>query len=132
MLAEVDRARQMAKALEAELAREQQRRAKSEEAAATRLEGELEKLHQAREAARQAEVGLREQLAAHGIELAQVRTKTEALAASVEVLEGRLDDEKASHEKTRRMLAEALVSKSAAKADIPGRRRRNASSMTIS
>ena len=123
MLAEVDRARQTAKALESELAREQQRRAKSEEAAAKRLEGELEKLHQVREAARQAEAGLREQLAAQGIDLAQAQTKTEALAASVETLEGRIDDEKASHEKTRRMLAEALGSKAAAKRASPARRR---------
>ena len=124
MLAEVDRARQTAKALETELAREQQRRVKSEGAAAKRLEGELERLHQVREAARQAEAGLREQLAAQGIALAQARTKEEALGASVEALEGRLDDEKAAHEQTRRMLAEALVSKSAAKGDSSARRRR--------
>jgi uncharacterized lipoprotein YajG len=124
MLAEVDRARQTAKTLESELAREQQRRAKSQEAAAKRLEGELEKLHQVREAARQAENGLREQMAAQGIELAQARTQTEALAASVNALEGRLDEEKASHKKTRRMLAEALISKSAAKAETSARRRR--------
>ena len=123
MLAEVDRARQAAKALETELAREQQRRVKGEEAAAKRLEGELEKLHQVREAARQAEAELREQLAAQGIDLAQTRTKTEALTASVEALEARIDDEKASHEKTRRMLAEALISKSAAKGDAATRRR---------
>ena len=124
MLAEVDRARQTAKALESELAREQQRRAKSEEARAKRLEGELEKLQHVRETARQAEAGLRDQLAAQGIDLAQARTQTEALAARVEGLEGGLDDEKAAHEKTRRMLAEALVSKSAAKSDASGRRRR--------
>ncbi|CAN7757604.1 DNA-binding protein [Variovorax sp. LjRoot130] len=123
MLAEVDRARQAAKALESELAREQQRRAKGEEEAAKRLEGELEKLHQFREAARQAEAGLREQLAVQGIELAQTRTQAEALAASVEALQGRIDDEKASHEQTRRMLAEALVRKSA-KGDTSARRRR--------
>ena len=124
MLAEVDRARQTAKALESELSREQQRRAKGAEAAAKRLEGELEKLHQVREAARQAEAVLREQLAAQGIELAQARTQAEALAASVEALQGRIDDEKASHEKTRRMLAEALVSKSAEKSGASARRRR--------
>ena len=124
MLAEVDRARQTSKALESELAREQQRRAKSEEAAAKRLEAELEKLHQVRETARQAEAGLREQLAAQGIGLAQASAKTEALAASVETLERRLDEEKAAHEKTRRMLAEALVSKSAAKDNPSARRRR--------
>ena len=124
MLAEVDRARQTATALESELAKEQQRRAKGEEAAARRLEGELDKRHQVREAARQAENGLREQMAAQGIELAQARTQTESLAASVEALEGRIDEEKASHEKTRRMLAEALVSKSPAKSDTSARRRR--------
>ena len=124
MLAEVDRARRTAKALESELAREQQRRVKGEEAAAKRLESELEKLHQVREAARHAEAGLRERLAAQGIDLAQVRTQTEALAASVEALEGRLDDEKAAHEQTRRMLAEALISKSAAQGDVSARRRR--------
>lgn len=123
MLAEVDRARQTAKTLEAELAREQQRRAKDEEAAAKRLEGELEKLHQVREAARQAEAGLREQLAVQGIELAQARTQAEALGASVEALQSRLDDEKASHQHTRRMLAEVLVSKSAAKGNASARRR---------
>jgi hypothetical protein len=124
MLAEVDRARQTAKALEPELAREQQRRAKSEEAAAKRLEAELEKVHRVRETARQAEAGLRDQLAVQGIELAQTRTQAEALAASVEALEGRLDDEKAAHEQTRRMLAEALISKSAAQGDVSARRRR--------
>ncbi|CAN7779896.1 DNA-binding protein [Variovorax sp. LjRoot84] len=124
MLAEVDRARQAAKVLESELAREQQRRAKSEEASATRREAELERLHQVREAARQAEAGLREQLAAQGIELAQARTQAEALAASVEALQGRIDEEKASHETTRRMLAEALISKSAVKRDTSARRRR--------
>lgn len=124
MLAEVDRARQTAKALESELDREQQRRVKGEEAAAKRLESELEKLHQAREAARQAEAALREQLAAQGIELAQVRTRSEALGASVEAVQGRIGDEKASHEQTRRMLAEALVGKSATKSDTSVRRRR--------
>ncbi|RST47326.1 DNA-binding protein [Variovorax sp. MHTC-1] len=124
MLAEVDRARQTAKALETELAREQQRRAKGDEAAAKRLEGELEKLHQVREAARRAEAGLREQLAAQGIELAQARTQAEALAARVEALQARINDEKAAHEQTRRMLAEALVSRSAAKGDASTRRRR--------
>ncbi|CAN7741823.1 DNA-binding protein [Variovorax sp. LjRoot178] len=124
MLAEVDRARQAAKALESELAREQQRRVKSEEAAAKRLEGELEKLHQVREAARQAEIDLREQLAVQGIELAQARTQAEALGARVEALESRIDDEKAAHETTRQMLREALVSKSAAKGDSTARRRR--------
>ncbi|CAN7772751.1 DNA-binding protein [Variovorax sp. LjRoot175] len=124
MLAEVDRARQTAKTLEAELAKEQQRRAKGEEAAVKRLDAELEKLQQLREDTRQAEAGLREQLAVQGIELAQARTQAEALGASVEALESRVGDEKASHEQTRRMLAEALISKSAAKGDTSVRRRR--------
>ena len=57
---------------ESELAREQQRRAKIEEVAARRLEGELVKLHQVRETARQAEAALREQLTTQGIDLAPV------------------------------------------------------------
>ena len=77
-----------------------------------------------REAARQAEAGLREQLAAQGIELAQARTQAEALAARVEGVEGRIDEEKASHETTRRLLAEALVGKSAAKGETSARRSR--------
>jgi hypothetical protein len=56
--------------------------------------------------------------------LAQARTKTEALAASLNALERRLDEEKASHEKTRRMLAEALIGKSVARGDTSTRRRR--------
>ena len=67
---------------------------------------------------------MREQLATLGIDLAQAQTQTEALAARVEALEDRIDEEKASHEKTRRMLAEALVSKPAAKGDTSLRRRR--------
>ncbi|MGK6310827.1 hypothetical protein [Variovorax sp. DT-64] len=106
------------------MAREQQRRVKGEEAAAKRLEGELEKLHLVQEAARRAEAVLREQLAAQGIDLAQARTQAEALGASVEALGDRIDDEKASHEKTRRMLGEALISKSAARGDSTARRRR--------
>jgi BMFP domain-containing protein YqiC len=69
------------------VAREQQRRAKGEDVTARQLEAELEKVHQAREAAWQGEAGLREHLAAQGTELAQMRTRSEALAASVEALE---------------------------------------------
>ncbi|MDR6539212.1 DNA-binding protein [Variovorax soli] len=109
MLAEVDRARQEAKALEAELAKEQQRRTKGEEVAAKRLEAELEKLQQVREAARQADAGLREQLAAQGIELAQARAQCVAQQARLDALEQRVDEERAAHDSTRRLLAEAVT-----------------------
>ncbi|MBT2304208.1 hypothetical protein J7E70_27620 [Variovorax paradoxus] len=104
------------------LAGETQERMRREHAEA--MAGRDQDLRQAEE--RQAEAGLREQLAAQGIDLAQARSQTEAeaLAANVKTLEGRIDDEKAAHEKTRRMLAEALVSKSAAKSDASARRRR--------
>ncbi|CAN7751209.1 hypothetical protein LJR175_006743 [Variovorax sp. LjRoot175] len=82
MLAEVDRARQTAKALEAELTREQQRRAKSEEAAARRLEAELQKLHQVRESARAVEAELRDRLAVKGMELAQAGAEGTAVKES--------------------------------------------------
>ena len=106
------------------MAREQQRRAKIEEVAARRLEGELVKLHQVRETARQAEAALREQLTTQGIDLAQARTRTEALAASVEALEGRIDEEKSFARENTGDVGRALISKSAVKGDTFARRQR--------
>lgn len=95
------------------MSRGQQRRGRVEEEAAKRLEEELEKLNKARDAARhaeaEAEAELREQLGARGIDLVQAQTRAEALVTRVESLVAGLADEKASHEKTRQMLAEALV-----------------------
>ncbi|MBT2304520.1 DNA-binding protein [Variovorax paradoxus] len=124
MLAEVDRARQAAKALEAELAKKQQRQVRSEETAAKRLDAELEKLHQVREAGRQTEGGLREQLAAHGVELAQVRTECAVVTEQAEALQLRVDEEKIAHEATRRLLTEALASRRQATSDTAPRRPR--------
>lgn len=112
MLAEVDHTRQAAKALEAELAREQQRRVKTEETTAKRVEAGLETLREVREAARAIEAGLRAQLAAQGIELAQTRTEGNAFREQTGALLRRVEEEKAAHEVTRQLLANALVDRS--------------------
>jgi hypothetical protein len=117
MLAEVDRARQAAKTLEAELAKEQQRRARGEEAAAQRLEAELEKLHQVRESARSMQAELRDRLAAKGMELAQAVAEGTAVKTQNEALRRRVEEERTAHEATRQFLAKAL-----------GERRRSSSS----
>jgi hypothetical protein len=109
MLADVDCARQAAKHLEGDLVKEQQRRLRGEEAAALLLEGEREALRQAREAAHQTERGLRDQLSAQAIALAQSHAQGTALAHSVEELQIRLAEEQKSHEATRGLLAGALA-----------------------
>ncbi|MBT2304209.1 DNA-binding protein [Variovorax paradoxus] len=124
MLAEVDRARQTAEALEAELAREQQRRAKSEEAAARRLEAELEKLHQVRESARAMEAELRDRLAVQGMELAQAGAEGTAVKGQNEALLRRVEEERTAHEATRQFLAKALVERHRPSGDAPVTRAR--------
>ncbi|MBO9647944.1 MAG: DNA-binding protein [Variovorax sp.] len=98
MLAEVDRARQAAKALEADLAKEHQKRTKAEEAAAKRLDAAAEKLQQ-----------VRDQLAAQAIELAQERAAAAVQKDRAEALQQRIDEERSAHESTRRILSEALA-----------------------
>ncbi|MBB3178427.1 DNA-binding protein [Variovorax sp. Sphag1AA] len=98
MLAEVDRARQAAKALEAELAKEHQKRTKGEEAAAKRLDAAAEKLQQ-----------VRDQLAAQAIELAQERVAAAVQKDRAEALQQRIDEERGAHDATRRLLSEALA-----------------------
>jgi hypothetical protein len=111
MLGEVDRARQTAKALELELAKEQQRRSRSEEAATTRLEAALEKLRQVEGAARSAEATLREKISELSIDVAQVRTEIDAAHQQQEVLQQRVAEERAAHDATRRLLAQALAAR---------------------
>ncbi|MDQ8034869.1 MAG: DNA-binding protein, partial [Bordetella sp.] len=108
MLAEVDRARQVARVLEANLAKEQQRRVKSEEAAAKRLEAELDKQTSLRDAARDAEMRLRDRLAVQGVEMAQVQTAVTSARQEIAALTRRLEEETHAHGETRRMLAFAL------------------------
>ncbi|WP_170855496.1 DNA-binding protein [Variovorax sp. CF079] len=119
MLAEVDRARQAAKALEAELAKEQQRRARGEEAAAKRLEAELEKLNQVRESARSMEAELRDRLAAKGMELAQAVAEGTAVKTQNEALRRRVEEERTAHEATRQFLAKALGERRQSSSDAP-------------
>lgn len=108
MLAEVDRARQAARALEGDLAKEQQRRIKAEEAAAKRLEAELGKQASIRDAAREVEANLRDQLAARDQDFADARASAASSATEAEALKVRIDDERASHAATRDLLSAAL------------------------
>lgn len=108
LLAEVDRARQTVRALESELAKEQQRSIKFQEAAAKRLETELGQQARLRDAARDAEARLRDQLAAQAVELAQARANATSAAAEIAAIKLRVDEERASHSATRDLLATAL------------------------
>ncbi|PZQ76754.1 MAG: hypothetical protein DI563_06215 [Variovorax paradoxus] len=128
MLAEVDRARQAARALESDLAKERQRRVKVEETAANRLELELEKQAGLRDAARDAEVRLRSQLAAQGVEIAQLQSKVVSATLEIAALTRRLDLETHSHGETRGMLGAALqqMSTSGSASSPPAKRRRPA------
>ncbi|MBN8750071.1 MAG: DNA-binding protein [Variovorax sp.] len=112
MLAEVDRARQAAKALEDDLAKEQQKRAKSEAAAAARLEADLAKLQEVRDAARRTEVDFKEKLAEMNVLAAQQLAEIGAVRSQVVAAQQAIADERAAHEGTRRLLSEALASAS--------------------
>lgn len=108
LLAEVDRARQAARALESELAKEQQRGIKLQEAAARRLEAELGQQARLRDDARDAEACLRDQLAAQAVELTQARANATSAAAETAAMKLRVDEERASHDATRSLLVTAL------------------------
>jgi hypothetical protein len=109
MLAEVDRARQATKQLEGELAREQQRRVRGEEAAAQLLDAERQALRDAQQAAQQTELAFRDQLAARGIALAQAQSQGAALQQRLEDLQRQFSEEKKSHDATRALVAGALA-----------------------
>ncbi|NDZ18984.1 hypothetical protein C7T35_21945 [Variovorax sp. WS11] len=119
MLADVDRARQSAKLFEAGLAREQQQRLQSEQAAANTLEAGRRMLRDTQQTAHQLERELRDQLAAQAALVAQARTEGSAMQQRLDHLQDLLGEEKKSHESTRALLSTAL-------ADIPktGRARR--------
>jgi len=119
MLADVDRARESAKLLEAGLAREQQQRLQSEQAAANTLEAGRRMLRDTQQTAHQLERELRDQLAAQAALVAQARTEGSAMQQRLDHLQDLLGEEKKSHESTRALLSTAL-------ADIPktGRARR--------
>jgi len=117
LLAEVDRTRQAAKALEADLARERQRRIQSEEAAAQTLEVGRHTLRETQQAAQQLERELREQLTEQAVELAQVRAERLAQQDRAAVLQRLVDEERVAHDATRRLLENAVKKPAPARKD---------------
>jgi hypothetical protein len=109
MLAEVDRARQAAKALETELAREQQQRVKGEEASAQLLDAERQAVRDTQQSAQQTERALRDQLTAQGIALAQAQSQIAALQQRMDDIQRQSGEEKKAHDATRALLADALA-----------------------
>lgn len=109
MLADVDRARQAAKLFECELAREQLRRVRGEEASALTLEAERQALRDAQQAAQLTERGLRDQHATQGIVLTQAQSQSVALQQRLDDLQQQFSEEKMSHVATRGLLAGALA-----------------------
>jgi hypothetical protein len=109
MLAEVDRARQSAKQLEAGLTREQQQRERSEEAAAQTLEAGRRVLRETQQAAQAIERELRDRLADQAGALAQAQSQSLALEQRADDRERQLGEEKTAHEGTRALLANALA-----------------------
>jgi len=108
MLAEVDRARQTAKQLELALAKEQQQRMRSEEAAAQTLEAGRRNLRETQQAAQQVERELRDQLASQATDLAQVQSQGSALQQRLDDIQRQFGEEKTSHAETRALLSGAL------------------------
>jgi hypothetical protein len=106
---EVDRARQAAKQLEAGLAREQQQRMRSEEAAAQTLEAGRRMLRETQQAAQQVERELRDRVTRQASLLAQAQAEDAARAQRLDDLERLLGEEKKAHEGTRALLASALT-----------------------
>lgn len=109
MLADVDRARQATKQVEGELAREQQRRVRGDEAAAQVLDAERQALRNTQQSAQQIERALRDQLAAQAIVLAQAQSQGTALQQRLDDLQQQFTEEKKAHADTRALLAGALV-----------------------
>jgi len=102
-------ARQSEKQSEAGLAREQQRRIQSEEAAAQTLEAGRRMLRETQQTAQQIERELRDQLANQGTLLAQAQSEGSALQQRLDDFQRQLGEEKKSHDTTRALLAGALA-----------------------
>ena len=109
MLLEVDRARQVAKVLEVSLAREQQQRRQSEEAAAQTLEAGRQTLRETQQAAQQTERALRDQGALQATQLIQSQSQRLALQQRLDDLALQISEEKKAHEGTRELLAGSLA-----------------------
>ena len=100
---------QPAKQLEAGLAREQQRRIQSQEAAAQTLEAGRRMLRETQQAAQQIERELRDQLVVQSGSLVQAQSHGAALQQRLEDLERQLNEEKKAHEGTHALLATTLA-----------------------
>ncbi|MDM0116142.1 DNA-binding protein [Variovorax sp. J22R133] len=106
---EVDRARQDSKQLEAVLAREQQQRLRSEEAAAQTLEAGRRMVRETQQAAQHLERELRDQLVVQSGSLVQAQSQVAALQQRLDDLARQMVEEKQSHAGTRALLATALA-----------------------
>ena len=104
-LAEFDQARQSAKRLESELAKERKRRLQGEEAAAV----ERKKNWAALEEAKKSDRNLRDESKAQAIELSLVRGQRESLGEKLEAVQRQLVNEAAAHVQTRATLAQAIA-----------------------
>lgn len=104
-LAEVDQARQSARLLETELAKERKRRVQAEEAATAERTAQRVSLAEARTLERQ----LREELQSQGVSLAQANGKVERLGEQLATVRQQLAGEAATHAQARATLAEALA-----------------------
>ena len=104
-LAEIDQARQSAKQLESELAKERKRRLQGEEAAAVERKASWAAL----EEAKQADGKLRDELKSQAVALSLARGQGESLGDKLEAVQRQLADEAAAHAQTRSTLAQAIA-----------------------
>ncbi|MDN8615650.1 DNA-binding protein [Variovorax ginsengisoli] len=104
-LAEIDQARQSAKQLESELAKERKRRLQGEEAAAV----ERKTSWAALEEAKQADRDLRDELKAQAVALSLARGQAENLGEKLAAVQLQLSNEAAVHIQTRAALAQAIA-----------------------
>ncbi|MBT2321079.1 DNA-binding protein [Variovorax paradoxus] len=104
-LAEVDQARQSAKVLEAELAKERKRRLQVEEAAAVERKTHWVALEEAKQQDRK----LRDELKSQAIALTQARGQGESLGEKLAAVRQQLADEAATHAQARATLAQAIA-----------------------
>jgi len=115
-VAEVDRSRQQAKALEAEGVKAQERLRRSEEGAAARLEQERNKAEQLHQTHRQESDTLRAKVSELSAQLSRSGTDVALAGERCAGLQQRLDEERGAHEATRRLLSQALDHRSRGRA----------------
>lgn len=104
-LAEIDQARQSAKQLESELAKERKRRVQGEEAAAV----ERKTSWAALEELKQADRNLRDEMKSQAVGISLARGQVESLGEKLAAVQLQLVSEAAAHEQTRATLAQAIA-----------------------